>query len=229
MRTPSQLLGAQSAIRATPVTTRSNVDSVRARFGAWYEMFPRSVTQRSDAQRHVPRSRSAAGRHRGDGIRRGLSAAGPSNRRDASEGTQQHADRVARRPRQPLGDRRGRRRPHRHRAGPRNARRLRSIRADGKSPRTRRRARHRVPGLAGSSVGARASGVVPASAGRIDQVRGESAEEIPGHLSDRFRIGRMGVAVGRAARRLPLLDRPRRSHLPGRQPAHQAVPRSGNG
>ena len=84
-----------------------------------------------------------------------------------------------------IGSERGR--PHRDRAGARHARRLRSLRRRRPSPRARGRARHRVPGVAGSSLGPRASRVVQAPARRIDQVRGEPAEEVPGHLPVRFR------------------------------------------
>ena len=41
----------------------------------------------------------------------------------------------------------------------------------------------------------RASGLVPAAARRHDQVRGEPAEEIPGHLSVRLRVGRLAGAL----------------------------------
>ena len=41
---------------------RVTVDPVRARFSAWYEMFPRSCTERPRTPRHAPRRRSAASR-----------------------------------------------------------------------------------------------------------------------------------------------------------------------
>ena len=55
--------------------------------------------------------------------------------------------------------------------------------------------------FAGSSVGARAPGMVPPPAGRHDQVRRESAEEISGHLSARLRVRGLAGAVGGAVRR----------------------------
>ena len=44
-----------------------------------------------------------------------------------------------------------------------------------------------------------------------------------------FEMRRLAGPLGRAPRRRPLLGRPRRADLPGRQPAHEAVPRSGSG
>ncbi len=54
-------------------------------------------------------------------------------------------------------------------------------------------------------------GVVPPSARRHDQVRRESAEEVPGHLSARLRVRRLARALARAARRDAVLDRARRA------------------
>ena len=71
--------------------------------------------------------------------------------------------------------------------------------------------------------------MVPAPAGRHDQVRREPAEEVSGHLPDQLRVGRLASAVGRAEARHRVLDRPRRDDLPRRQPAHQAVPLLGVG
>ena len=56
---------------------------------------------------------------------------------------------------------------------------------------------------------------------RVHRLRGEPAEEVPGHLPDQLRPG-----PRRHLRREPAhpqaLDEPRRPHLPRRQPAHQA-------
>ena len=71
--------------------------------------------------------------------------------------------------------------------------------------------------------------MVPASAGRHDQVRREPAEEVPGHLPVRLRVGGLAGAVARAEGRDRVLDRARRDDLPRRQPAHQAVPLLGVG
>ena len=51
-------------------------------------------------------------------------------------------------------------------------------------------------------------------------------EEVPGHPPDRVLAGRRGRprrAVGGVPRRPRALDRPRRPHVPRRQPAHQAA------
>ena len=69
----------------------------------------------------------------------------------------------------------------------------------------------------------RASGVVPASARRHDQVRGEPAEEVSGHLPVRLRVATTGARSGTSCARDRVLDRARRPDLPRRQPAHQAV------
>ncbi len=75
-----------------------------------------------------------------------------------------------------------------------------------------------------SPLGHRASGVVPASLGWIDPLRGKPAQAVPGHLSDRLRERRRAAAMDGAARRHALLDRARRAHLPCGQSAHQGIP-----
>ena len=145
---------------------------------------------------------------------------GPNNALDAQ----------ARRRRQPVGDRRAQKAATR-RSIPSSARSTTSSGSSRRraSARHRDRARHRVPVLARPSVRAGASRVVPAAARRHDPVRREPAEEVPGHLSVRLRERRLAGAVGGAAERLRVLDRAGRARLPRRQPAHQAVPRSGSG
>ena len=64
-------------------------------------------------------------------------------------------------------------------------------------------------------------GMVHHPAGRIDRLRREPAQEVPGHLPDELRQRpRRGLRRGAPGR--PVLDRPRRDDLPGGQPAHQA-------
>ena len=77
------------------------VDRERARFGAWYELFPRSWGGLKGVEQQLPR----AGRAR---LRRALPAADPPDRPDQPQGPQQRARRRARRPRHPVGDRRRR-------------------------------------------------------------------------------------------------------------------------
>ncbi len=57
---------------------------------------------------------------------------------------------------------------------------------------------------------------------RLDRLRREPAEEVPGHLPDQLRQRPRGHPTGGAADR-PLLDRRRGQDLPRRQPAHQAA------
>ena len=132
----------------------------------------------------------------------------------------------ARRPRQPVGHRRRGRRPQRRPPRPRHDRRLRRLRRRGRGPRPGGRARLRAPVLARPPLGARAPRVVPPPARRLDPLRREPAQEVPGHLPDQLlarRRRRPRGAVGGVPRHPRPLDRPRRPHLPRRQPAHQAV------
>ena len=64
-----------------------------------------------------------------------------------------------------------------------------------RAPRPRDRARHRLPGSPDHPYVSDASRVVPPAARRHDQVRGEPAEEVPGHLSVRLRVRRLAGAL----------------------------------
>ena len=185
---------------------------------------------RAGPARHVQGRRGAAALRRRHGLRRPLPAADPPDRPELPQGAEQHPDPGPERPGQPLG----------HRLGPRGGTRrstpssARSTISTAWSPRARGpghrdRAGHRLPVLARPSLRQRAPRVVPPPARRHHQVRREPAQEVPGHLSDRLRVRRLAGALGRAPGRLPLLDRPRGQDLPGRQPAHQAVPLLGLG
>ena len=132
------------------------VDETRARFSAWYELFPRSggtnpergATLREAAARlpdiaamgfdvlYLPPVHPI-----GHTARKG-----PNNSLETAPG----------RPGVTVGDRLGGRRPHRRPPRPRHHRGLRLVRGGGGATRPRGRARRRVPVLAGSSVGARA-------------------------------------------------------------------------
>ena len=94
----------------------------------------------------------------------------------------------------------------------------------GKGARAGDCARLRRSMLAGPSVAARASGLVPLASGRIDALRRKPAQEIRGHRQSRFlrQGGDAGAVVG-VARRDPVLGRSGRAHLPRRQSAHQAA------
>ena len=184
----------------------------------------RARPDRPGSQRDLPRGRPRCCRASPiSGFDVGLPAADSSDRHELPQGPQQRADRR----RQAIPAVRGRsarRTAGTPRSSPASGRSTTSRRfGRGRAPRARGRARSRLAVLARSSVGARAPRVVPASARRDDQVRGESAEEIPGHLSVRLRVRRLAGAVAGAARRHAVLDRSRRPDLPRRQPAHQDV------
>ena len=68
------------------------VDRVRARFGSWYELFPRSWGGFKGVEAQRARPRRAR-------LRRALPAADPPDRRHEPQGPQQHARRRPRRPR----------------------------------------------------------------------------------------------------------------------------------
>ena len=109
------------------------------------------------------------------------------------QGREQRARRRARRPGQPVGHRRRRGRPHRGRI--RSS--ARSTDFDRFVSRGERlghgdRAGLRHPVLARPSLGARAPGVVLPPARRHHQVRGEPAQEVPGHLPAQLRRRRPG-------------------------------------
>ncbi len=142
----------------------------------------------------------------------------------------QRARRRRRRPGQPVGDR------LRGRAGTRRSTRSsgRSRSSTGSSPRARElgagdRARLRDPVLARPPVAARAPGVVPPPPRRDAQVRREPAEALPGHLQRQLREPGLAGAVGGAARRRPLLGRPRRDACSGSTTRTRSRCRSGSG
>ena len=69
----------------------------------------------------------------------------------------------------------------------------------------------------------RAPGLVPPAAGRLDQVRREPAQEIPGHRQPRLRPAGLARRCGRRCCGVVLFwVAAGRAHLPRRQPAHQA-------
>ena len=92
----------------------------------------------------------------------------------------------------------------------------------------RGRARPRPAVRAGPSVGHRAPGMVHHAARRHDRLRGEPAEEVPGHLPAELRP-RSGRAAGRGAAGGAALGRTGREDLPGRQSRTPSRPTSGTG
>ena len=79
------------------------VQRPRARFGAWYEMFPRSAGP--DPQRHVRRGSPPPVGHRRHGVRCPLPASDSPHRPELPQRKQQHLGRGSGRSGQPLGDR----------------------------------------------------------------------------------------------------------------------------
>ena len=71
---------------------RAHVDRLRARFGSWYELFPRSWGGFAGVQGAAAEARRAR-------LRRALPDADPSDRADSPQGARQHARRQPRRPR----------------------------------------------------------------------------------------------------------------------------------
>ena len=102
------------------------VDRERARFGAWYELFPRSASPEPGRHGTFARRRGPPPGHRRDGLRRALPAADPPDRPGQPQGPEQPPGRRPGRSRQPVGDRQRRGRPQ---GGPSRARHARGLRA----------------------------------------------------------------------------------------------------
>ena len=94
--------------------------------------------------------------------------------------------------------------------------------AAAKKHRHRDRARLRDPVLARPPVAEGAPGVVQPPARRHAEVRREPAEALPGHLQRQLRLRGLEGSLGGAARRRARLGGARRHGVPRRQPAHEA-------
>ena len=158
-----------------------DVDRTLARFGSWYELFPRSWGGFKGVQEQLPQ-------HRRAGLRRPLHAADPPDRPHQPQGPQQHAHRRAGRPRQPLRDRRRDGRPRRDPPRARDRRGLPRAGRDGQRARPRHRPGPRDQLLARPPVAQGAPGVVLPPPRRHAQVRREPAQEVPGHLQRQLRL-----------------------------------------
>ncbi len=176
---------------------------------------------RPNSTRHLRRRQSSLAHHRRHGLRRPLSAADPPHRQRLPQGPQQQRHLHARRPRQPMGHRLEGGRPQIHPRSARHSARLRFTRRCHARPRHGTRPRHRLPVLARSPLGHRASRLVHHSPRWLHPVRRKPAKKIPGHLSTQLRIARLARPLGGPPRCLHLLDSPQRPHLPRRQPPHQ--------
>ena len=182
------------------------------------------LRRRQDRQgrlRHAPHGDQAARRGRRDGLRHHLPPPDPPDRAREPQGPQQHARPRPRRHGVPVGDRRRRGRPRHHpprpghRAGPDR------VRAAGHRARPRGRARPRAPGGARPPLGQEAPRVVHHPRRRLDRLRREPSEEVPGHLPGQLRQRPRGH-LRRGAPDRAQVDVVRGADLPGRQPAHQA-------
>ncbi|CCH78816.1 hypothetical protein BN12_350022 [Nostocoides japonicum T1-X7] len=204
------------------------VERERALAGAWYEIFPRSEGARQDpvtghwtsGTLRTAAERLAAGDRR-HGLRRRLPHAHPPHRHDRAQGPEQHPRRRTGRPGQPVCHRLARRRARQHPSRPRDVRGLRRVRRPRGGARPRCGPRPRAPVLARPPLRPDQPRVVHDAGRRHDRLRGEPAEEVPGHLSAQLRQ-RPGRRVCRDAARRPGVARPRRADLPRRQPPHQA-------
>ena len=197
-------------------------DRALARFGAWYELFPRSWGGFKGVEKVLPE----------------LAALGfdvlyfpPIHPIGSHEpqGPEQRADRGEGRPGQPVGDRRRGGRPHRGQPGARDDRRLRPPGRAGAEARDRDRARLRDPVLARPPVAEGAPGLVPPPPGRDAQVRREPAQALPGHLQRQLRQRGLAGALGRAARRRPALGRRTASRSSASTTRTRSRCRSGSG
>ena len=227
----AQVCGPSGGDAATAATCRSIVERERARFGAWYEMFPRSAGTDPRQQRHVrgSRSRCCPTSPRWASTcsicRRFIRSAAASARDRTTRSTRDRTTSAARgRSAAEAGG---------HDAVEPGLGTLedfdRFVAEAGRASASRSRSISPIRRRPIIPTCKAASRVVPAAARRHDQVRGEPAEEISGHLPDRLRVERLGGALDGAEARHRVLDRARRQDLPRRQPAHQAVPVLGVG
>ena len=196
------------------------VDRPRAGHAAWYELFPRSFGGLKGAIEHLSYVADL-------GFDVVYLPADPPDRHDPPQGPGQQPGGRSRRPGQPLGHRRPRRRPRCGAPRARHHRGLRRLRRRRRGPRPRGGARLRAAVQPGPPLGPRPPRVVPAAARWLDPLRREPAEEVPGHPPDRLLAAPTTTdrvrAVGGVPRRARALDRPRRPHVPGGQPAHEAA------
>ena len=202
------------------------VDRPLARFSAWYEMFPRSTGGWDGKGNAVHGTFATASKALPRIAKMGFDIVylppihpiGKVHRKGRNNSVTAAPKDVG----SPwaIGSRRGR--PRRRPSQARHHRGLRRLRRRGarRGPRGRPR-----PGAAvrtRSPVGQGPSRVVHRAARRHHRLRGEPAEEVPGHLSGQLRQRSGRHLPGGAARR-PILDLARRQGLPGRQSAHQAA------
>ena len=199
-----------------PAPIRLEVDRRRARFGAWYELFPRSWGGLKGVEQQLPRLAEL-----GFDVLYlpPIHPIGLTNRkgRDNSliAGREDPGSPWA------IGDPTGG-----HDAVHRDLgtiEDLRSLTATAARARRRHRARLRDPVLGRSPVAARAPRVVSPPPRRHAEVRREPAQALPGHLQRQLGLARLARPVAGAAGDRAAVGRLRRQGVPRRQPAHQAV------
>ena len=206
-----------AARRRMDRTLHVDVDRERARFGAWYELFPRSWGG-------LQGRREAAARARRARLRRPLPAADPPDRRDEPQGREQRADRRAR----ATPARRGR---SATRAGGHTALHPDLGTMDDFDALVATAQEHGIDIALDFAIQCSADHPWltehPEWFNRRPDGTLKYAENPPKKYQDIYNVNfdceDWRGAVGRAARRRALLGRPRREGLPRRQPAHEAV------
>ena len=218
---------AESQLR--PDLTRSQLfpfvaDRPRARYGAWYEMVPRSQGQTPGQHGTFKDCIARLPDVARDGLRRRLFHADPPDRADQPQGPQQCGDGARGRSRQPLRHRRRRRRPRRGASGIGHAGGFprASLRPANRSTWKSRSispcsARPTIPGSSNIRNGSSAGRTARCAMRKI-RPRNMKTSSIP--ISSSEDAGALWNAL---ARRGAVLDRPGRQDLPRRQSPHQAV------
>ena len=191
------------------------VDSERATFGSWYELFPRSWGGFAGVEKQLPKLAELGfdvlylppvhpigrthrkGRNNAPVARRSDPGSPWAIGSELGGHTALHPD---------LG----------------TAEDFTRLTARAAEPGHRDRARFRAPVLARSPLAARAPGLVPPPAGRHAQVRREPAQALPGHLQRQLRHRGLARALARAARGRAALGVAGRDRVSRGQSAHQA-------
>ena len=218
-------LAAESGERDGEVITavlEVDVDRVLARFGAWYELFPRSWGGFKGVTAVLPRLAELGF----DVVYLPpIHPIGTTNRK----GRNNALVACRGRPRVALGHRRAGGRPRRDQPGARHVGGLRRDGPCGCEDGCRDRARLRDPVLAGPPVAEGPSRVVQPPAGRDPQVRREPTEALPGHLQRQLRVGGLARALAGAPRGRPRAGSTAASRFSVWTTRTRSRPRSGNG
>ena len=157
----------RGAVAAYDRGQRILVDRERARFSAWYELFPRSTSPIPGKHGTFKTTIAWLPYIARDGLRRALPAADPPDRRDEPQGhatTRRPARRATPAAPGPSAAQQGGHKAVNPDLGTLGG--LPRARRSGARPRHRGRARHRLPVLAGPPLGQRAPAVVQAPPGR---------------------------------------------------------------